>query len=204
MSLAQRLRSHWRFKLVLGGALVLAFTVGYAYVQRWPIRPPRPPVVTPLDHAIPFAPGWVWAYLSLYPLLGAAWLAQTRPQLWRYLAGFAAILLAACVCFLVWPIRSPRPAVLPDRLVFHAMSFLDLPTNTIPSLHVAFAVYHARLIERLLAVPTRWRVGLWAWVAAIAYSTLATKQHAVIDVPTGALLGGVGDWLAWRNAGAAP
>ncbi len=199
MTLTVRLRSHWRLKLTLGAAMAAAFAVGYAWVQRWPIRAPLPPLVTPVDRAIPFSPGWVWAYLSLYGLLGAGWLAATRAELWRYAAGYAVILAAALLCFLLWPVASPRPAVLPDAAVFDAVAFLDLTTNTVPSLHVAFAVYHARLVERLVAPPVWARAGLWLWVAAIAYATLATKQHWFVDVPTGALLGGVGDWLAWRG-----
>ena len=200
MTVLARLRSHAPMKVALGAVLIVAFAAGYAYVQRWPIRDARPPVVTAVDRLVPFSPAWVWPYLSLYPLTAAAWLATTRAELWRYAGGFLAVLAVALACFLLWPIASPRPAALPDAAVFEAMRWLDLPTNTAPSLHVAFAAYHARLVGRVAPVPAWGRAALWAWVAVIAYATLATKQHSAVDVPTGAALGLAGDWLAWRGA----
>ena len=39
------------------------------------------------------------------------------------------------------------------------------------------------------------------WCVGICYSTLATKQHLLIDVLAGAALGGVGGWWSLRASG---
>jgi membrane-associated phospholipid phosphatase len=59
-------------------------------------------------------------------------------------------------------------------------------------MHVAVAIFTAIRIEQVLResrTPVPWRVLNWLWFAAIAYSTLAVKQHVVLDVVAGALLG---------------
>jgi membrane-associated phospholipid phosphatase len=59
-------------------------------------------------------------------------------------------------------------------------------------MHVAVAIFTAIRVEHVLRearTPALWRVLNWAWFVAIAYSTLAVKQHVVLDVAAGALLG---------------
>lgn len=200
ISLRDRLRCHWWTKIWLGALLIVVFVVSYTWAQRWGVVAPSPPIVTPVDRLIPFQPHWIWVYLTLYPLTGVAWLATRRSQLWRYAAGFVFILAVATTCFFLWPVDAPRPEVLPATPTFRLMIFLDTPLNTLPSLHVAFAFYHARLVERLLQPATRGRALLWTWVALLCFSTLAVKQHNFVDVPTALLLAVLGDQLAWRKA----
>ena len=187
-------------KLLLGLGLTAGFLVGYARVQRWPAHEPLPPLLTPVDGWIPFQPAWIAVYLTLYPVMAVAWLATTREQLVRYALGFTGISLVAFACFHLWPIRAPRPDALPETWIFELLAWLDEPYNTPPSLHVAFAVFHARLLERLARPRAAVRAGLWAWVVLVSYATLATKQHALVDVPAGAGLGFAGDAAAgWRR-----
>ena len=82
----------------------------------------------------------------------------------------------------------------------------DGTRNSMPSLHVALAAYTvlfgARAIGPELTAAARyaWTAAGVAWLAAIAYATLATKQHYAVDLPPGI----VGAWLAhawvWRDA----
>ena len=75
---------------------------------------------------------------------------------------------------------------------FAVIQGLDAPGNACPSLHVATAAFSAIWLDRLLRelgaeVATRACNGLW--LLAIAWSTLATKQHVALDVLAGLLLG---------------
>jgi membrane-associated phospholipid phosphatase len=59
-------------------------------------------------------------------------------------------------------------------------------------MHVAFALFSAAWIDHVLksaGVPVTARALNLAWVLAIIWSTVATRQHVVLDVPGGALLG---------------
>lgn len=65
-------------------------------------------------------------------------------------------------------------------------------TPACPSLHVAAAVFTAIWVERLLrivGVPPTLRVLNLIWLRAIAHSTVAIRQHVVLDAVAGAALG---------------
>ncbi len=69
---------------------------------------------------------------------------------------------------------------------------VDAASNACPSMHVAVALFTAVRVEvslRLMRVPLPVRALNVAWFVAIAYSTLAIKQHVVLDVLAGAILG---------------
>jgi membrane-associated phospholipid phosphatase len=69
---------------------------------------------------------------------------------------------------------------------------VDAAGNACPSLHVATAMFNAACLEPLLrrvGAPASLRVANALWFVAIAYSTLAVKQHVAVDVAAGATLG---------------
>ncbi len=72
------------------------------------------------------------------------------------------------------------------------MKSVDAAGNACPSLHVAFAIFTALWLARLLRevmAPLAVRLFNAGWCAAIIYSTLATKQHVAVDVFAGTTLG---------------
>jgi len=76
---------------------------------------------------------------------------------------------------------------------------VDAAGNACPSLHVATAVFSGFWLHWLL--PTvglggRTRLTSAVWCTAIAYSTMATKQHVALDVAAGAALGFTLAWLS--------
>ena len=75
---------------------------------------------------------------------------------------------------------------------FDLLRGVDAAGNACPSMHVAVAMFSAIWIDALLRLshtPAWPRLINAAWFLAIAYSTLAIKQHVVLDVLAGALLG---------------
>jgi membrane-associated phospholipid phosphatase len=68
---------------------------------------------------------------------------------------------------------------------------VDATGNACPSLHVATAVFTAAWLHRLLGqigFGAAWRIGNALWVVGIVWSTVAVRQHVVLDVVGGLLL----------------
>jgi hypothetical protein len=189
---SERLQAHARLKLTLTALLMVVFYVPYFLLQRFPVRPARTLPLGVLDGLVPFQPGWVFVYQSLYLLMPAsAWLADSATALVRYARGFVALSAAGFLVFLLFPVAGPRPAHEAEGLYALLVRY-DTPLNAFPSLHVALAAYSWLFARRLAAgasAAARPLVALAAaWTAAIAYSTLATKQHYAVDLPPGLLL----------------
>ena len=197
--LARRIAREWRMKLWLGAALAIFFCAGYFGLQR--LRPTgRTLPLIFLDRWTGFSPAWAWAYQSIYLLFPTAWLAGTRGELWRYAAGFVGVSLVGFACFWAWPVAGPRPAGLHGSMYGWVVGY-DGPTNSIPSLHVALATFCALFAARMLRAHKWAGPALAAWVALIAWATLATKQHYALDLLPAVPLGWAGYRLAF-GAGA--
>lgn len=106
-----------------------------------------------------------------------------------------ALSLVGLGIFIVWPTAVPTFEIEWSR--YPSMTFLknlDLAGNACPSLHVAFAVFTAIWLERLLRemdASRALRVLNWLWCIGILFSTVATLQHVALDVLGGALLGSI-------------
>ena len=198
--LGQHVRAQWRMKLWLGTVLTLLFFIGYLTIGRHPLHPPRVLPLSAIDRAIDFSPAWTWAYLSFYLLLPMAWLATTREQLWRYAAGFVSISALAFAIFLIWPVAGPRPQATPVTGVYAWLISWDTSLNTLPSLHIACAVFTTCFAAHVAGPRTGvLTLPLALWTLLIGYSALATKQHYFIDLPAGAALGWLTAAIAFRR-----
>ena len=117
-----------------------------------------------------------------------------RRELLFYGLAALGLSLAGMVVFFFWPTATPQSVI--DWARYPSYAFLknaDLARNACPSLHVAFVVFSGFWIDRILhRMKTRTviRVLNVLWGLGIIYSTLATKQHVVLDVLGGAVLGG--------------
>ena len=192
VALLTRLRAHASLKIGLTLGLALAFCVPYFALQRFPLRPPQTLALSALDAWVPFRPGWAVVYQSLYLLMPAvAWMADSAESLRRYARGFVALAAAGFAVFLAFPVAGPRP-VASEAGLYGLLVRYDAPLNSFPSLHVALAAYSLLFAQHLLAGAAPATRGLlWpgaGWTAAIAYATLATKQHYAVDLPPGLLL----------------
>ncbi|MBU6257979.1 MAG: phosphatase PAP2 family protein [Burkholderiales bacterium] len=181
------------------------FFIAYFYLLRHPSRPVFRMPLTALDRALPFQPSAFAAYVSLWFYVGIApGLMPTLRELLRYLGWIAALCLAGLACFYFFPTAVPPYDF--DAAHGSAIAMLkgvDAAGNACPSLHVATALFSAIWIRRLLGTvgvpaPLHWLN--WGWFVAIAYSTLAIKQHVVYDVAGGTLLALLFAWPALRGA----
>ncbi|WP_295523571.1 phosphatase PAP2 family protein [uncultured Pseudacidovorax sp.] len=192
--LGSRMRERALLKIVGTTAWVWVFFIGYFHLLRHPAQPPLVMPVTWVDAWVPFSPIALIPYLSLWLYVGIA------PGLLRgfmplLVYGFWAAALCACglMIFYLWPTQiPPLPLDRADAPGFALLAGIDAAGNACPSMHVAISVFTAVWIEHLfrrVGAPAWVRLANLAWVLAIAWSTLATRQHVAWDVVAGTALG---------------
>lgn len=185
-----------RFLVVL-----IAYTIGglgYIGVNRLAGEGPFHTLDLPIDHAIPFIPTFVFAYVLVYvtPAFAGIFLCD-RAELYRT---FLAFTLNAILCFpffLIYPVAYPRLLQVPDSIAGHLLHFvhyLDRPVNCFPSHHVSTAFTTFFVIRRMNA---RWGALFGGVACLIAISTLFVKQHYIVDVPAGILVAILTYYLAF-------
>lgn len=187
----------WRFlplKFLGISAFMWVFFLGYFHTLRSPVYPVFQMPLTALDHLIAFQPHAMLAYVSLWLYVGVApGLLLTLKELIVYGVWAAALCATGLALFYFWPTAVPPHGL--EVSAFPGFSLLqgvDAAGNACPSLHVATAVFTAIWVERLLRMLDVPRALRWlnlAWVLAIAHSTVAIRQHVVLDAVAGAALG---------------
>lgn len=196
VELGERIRKGFVRTVIATTLLTGLFFVGYFFVQRHPAHEPMVMPRIALDLIIPFQPQALWAYVSLWVYVGVGPGVQRTVN---ELAAYGIWLCVLCVCglgiFYLWPTQVPVPPQLSGAGHFPGFDTLhrvDQASNACPSMHVAVAIFTVMRIDDILRL-TRAPLGLrWfnaAWCMAIVYSTLAIRQHVVLDVTAGALLG---------------
>jgi len=189
-----RMRHLLALKLVGTTAFTWLFFIAYFHLLRHPVHPVTVMPLTALDHWIPFLPQALIVYFSLWFYVGVApGLQRSFAELVVYGLWVGALCLSGLALFYLWPTQVP-PLVTDVTGVFgfDLLKGVDASGNACPSMHVAVAMFTAIRLEDVLrqsGTPPFLRIVNWAWFAAIAFSTLAVKQHVALDAVAGALLG---------------
>ena len=176
--------------LLLSAILIIGAYQFYFWCQRNPLSPVRQFKLA-IDERIPYWPSWVWIYSCLYyPIILYLNFVIDSARQFTYVATSYMLLLALqMVFFLFVPVTTPphwrsynRSRTLSERFLALVQKF-DAPTNSFPSMHTSVAM--------LTALHLAPHVGALAFgfPLVIALSCLFTKQHYVIDLPAGAVLG---------------
>ncbi len=143
-----------------------------------------------LDLKIPFVPGFVFAYVSWYPLMigMTLWLLVKDRRTfieygWMVILGLSASL---ATFFLLPSAQNLRPVVLEgnglaERLV-SGIYAVDTNTNVFPSMHVVgtLAAMCAAFRSSSIRPTVKWGIALLGLM--INVSTLLIKQHAILDM----------------------
>ena len=190
----RRLRTHTLAKMLATVLGIGLFFIAYFWVLRHPFSPPTLMPLTALDRLIGLQPGFLPLYFSLwlYVSIAPALLASGR-ELASYGVGTLAISVVGLGLFMAWPTATPpfaQAGPVPPSMQF--LRDVDLAANACPSMHVAFAVFTALWLARLLReMRTGFALQAFSavWCVGILYSTLATRQHVLLDVLAGAALG---------------
>lgn len=202
-TIVRRVRTHARLKAASTMIGIGLFFAAYFWVLHHPIGSVTTMPMLALDRWLDFEFGAMPLYLSLwlYVSLGPALLPDRRTLL-GYGVACAVTAAVGLAFFLFWPTKvPPLTAEAASHASMAMLRGVDMSGNACPSLHVAFAVFAgAGLARELRAINApRWLRALSAlWCIGIVYSTLATRQHVVLDVVAGALLGAL---VALAHAG---
>lgn len=191
----QRIRHQFVLKTLGITGFMWLFFVAYFHLLRHPARPVFEMPLVALDHWVSFQALSLPAYVSLWVYVGLpAGMMQNLRQLVVYGFWVGLLCVLGLICFYLMPTAIP-PTLVPTDIALHSgfalLQGVDAAGNACPSMHVATAVFSAIWLHRLLhtvAAPTWMRALNALWAALIVWSTLATKQHVVLDVLAGSAL----------------
>ena len=191
---ARRLITLWPLKAFGTSAFMALFFWGYFSVLRYPLDAPFVMPEIALDRWVRFTnasyPVYVslWVYVSLPPALLSNMRALLHYGLW------VAVMCTSSLLFF-WLVPTQTPAFDIDWSLYPSMSAIksmDAAGNAFPSLHVASAVFSALWLDLLFAHINSPRTLRWISLSlciAIAWSTVASRQHVALDVLAGAAVG---------------
>ncbi|MDB6127404.1 MAG: hypothetical protein JWM35_1300 [Verrucomicrobia bacterium] len=195
-----RIRPHWKLKFFGISAFITVFFFAYFLLQSHPMFPVHVIPLTALDRLIPFQPGMLGLYLSLWFYVSLPpTLMPRKPELYAYGWIAGAVAVTGLAFFFFWPTSIPVTTGIEwqDYPGFGWLKSIDAAQNACPSLHVAFAVFTGVWLDRVLrrmpkSALTRPLNAVWAF--GIVYSTLATRQHVALDAYAGTALGLFAAW----------
>jgi membrane-associated phospholipid phosphatase len=194
VELCNRIRNSF-FRTTISTTLLTGlFFIAYFWVQRHPAYTPVMMPQTALDLSIPFQAPALLAYVSVWIYIGfGPGLQRTVREFTVYGLWLCGLCISGLGIFYFWPTQVPRLALAATSFPgFATLHRIDESGNACPSMHVAVAVFTMVRVDEVLRsmrVPTQMRLINAGWFAAIVYSTLAIKQHLLIDVGAGASLG---------------
>jgi len=177
-------------QLIVSVFLIVGIYQFYFWCQRNPLAKTREWRL-PIDDWIPYRPRWVWIYSFLYyPVIVAINWSVTSSRHFLYVVmSYTLLLVFQMAFFTLVPVATPaewRACNLrrgrSERFLAFVQS-LDARSNSFPSMHTSVATLTAC---HLYVVAGPW---IFLFPALIALSCLFTKQHYVVDLPAGAVLG---------------
>ncbi len=146
----------------------------------------------PWERHIPFVPLMIVPYMSIDLFFVAApFLCATRNELLTFARRISFAIIAAGICFLLFPLQFGMPRPEPagwTGAIFKMLHGFDQPYNLCPSLHITLRTILAALYIRHSHGAVKWTNRIW--FSLIGFSTLLTYQHHVVDVIGGFILAG--------------
>jgi membrane-associated phospholipid phosphatase len=180
----------YAINLLLSLVLIVGVYQFYFWCQRNHLATPRE-LKLRIDDCIPYWPSWVWVYSCIYYpiILYLNFIIDSARHFTHVATSYMLLLGLQMLFFVLFPVTTPahwrgynRERGLSERFLALVQRF-DARSNSFPSMHVSVAMLTAlHLLPHLGATA-------FAFPVLIALSCLFTKQHYVIDLPAGALLG---------------
>jgi len=182
-------------KLAIAFIIILLLTTGFFGLDYYLLAQNRYyDISLSLDRRIPLIPAWIWVYLWYYPFCLVPFLfppvLKDTSHFARVVAGFLVQFAVAWPTFYFFPTRIIHPVLIgttPSILAVQGLYRVDAGYCILPCLHVANSLYAGLVALRFL--PSWWSAPIFLVVGLISASTLFTKQHLIVDVFAGVMLG---------------
>ncbi len=148
----------------------------------------------PIDSLVPFLPWMIGVYLGCFVFWFMLYRLVARLPREKADRFFGANLLAKAVIFLFYiflPTKMTRPELTGTGFWYACLRFMywiDEPNNLFPSLHCLIAWLCWLGVRGNREVPLPWRAAALVMAVAVCFSTLAIRQHVLLDVIGGILL----------------
>lgn len=151
-----------------------------------------------MDDWIPFVPIFVVPYFAWFffiVITGIILFKRSKLDLRKTYLSVNLCMLIGLIAFLLFPnYQTLRPEVYGDDIFSQWVRLLqmgDTPSNVCPSLHVAISISLYTGITHSTCFEKRKGIHFFTWILTnlIILSTVFIKQHSVVDVAFGILLG---------------
>jgi membrane-associated phospholipid phosphatase len=155
---------------------------------------------TVLDDAIPFSPNMAVFYFSGFILGNMAYFILGSTESFPLIAmGYGLQFVVSISLYLLYPCRIDRhEGLMPDSISGYLLAVfqrISKPFNSFPSMHVSFCLFSALSVWGFSSRSEGF--ALITWAVMVALSALLTRQHYVIEVLMGAVLGAGAYLFIW-------
>lgn len=154
-----------------------------------------------LDKGIPLIPFFVIPYLSFYLLIFFTMVevSTSYNRFKKVWGAFVVCLIVSYTVFYFFQTVVYRPVIINKdifSLLVNWVYTMDSPYNGLPSLHTSISTI---CFFYLVFVKKRLRIIFTSWAFLIVLSALFTKQHYILDIIFGLILGSVSSLLLFRK-----
>lgn len=160
---------------------------------------------TPLDHALPFVPGFMYIYVLAFVQWIIGFLScgrEGRQFCYRYMSAELVAKVITLACFLLLPSTIVRPQITGSGLTAFLSNFIygaDAPVNLFPSIHCLESYFCMRVAFRQKKTGRvyPWITGIFSIL--VFASVVLVKQHVVVDIVGGILVFELGLFLTRKH-----
>jgi hypothetical protein len=145
-----------------------------------------------MDSWIKFSPVWTPMYLTAFPMVVLPiLLLKRRRDLLELASAYTIAIFISAVIFVLYPVEVPRPNLITKSCsscwALYALYWFDSTRNALPSLHASLGLCCCRFSFRVSNL-----VGILFSVLLVGFliSTIATRQHVILDLLAGLTVAG--------------
>lgn len=155
----------------------------------------------PIDDRIPLLPWTASIYLGCYVFWVVNYILATygdREKAFRFVSGEILAKTVCLICFVAIPATLTRPEVTGQGFwdgVIRLIYGTDPPDNLFPSIHCLASWFCYIAVRGNKKIPAWYRGFSLVFAIAVCISTVTTKQHVFVDIPSGILVAELGYYL---------
>lgn len=182
---------------------LLSTAVAYYGSRLFNLNMPSHDLSLPLDARIPLTPVFVIFYVASYAYWCVSYVVVAREGPERCGALFGEM-IAKMIClafFMLLPTRMQRPEITGSDVFSRLLRIIyaaDAPNNLFPSIHCLESYICYRALSQSRRLPKWVKCASLVLTLLIFASTVLVRQHVLVDIPAGIIVGEIGLQLARR------